>query len=193
VVARLAPIHERECAAALIPLLFFEARSARLTLTEESLAPDAPWSHRRCRNHSARPPRGHRADVSVSAAHPDEYQDGVSAGSLVKARRCWLELWDADALHLPQRFTFAFGCPSQHMARGLARFLQYAHYAGFVRATDRVRVPQTDPWQVGGTTHAAVWSLPSLEHLFMRLRKAGSRYESALVTLDLLPMVRCVR
>jgi hypothetical protein len=129
----------------------------------------------------------------VRVALPDEYQDGVSAGSLVKARRCWLDLVAADVLPLPQRFTFVFRSPTQRMALGLMDFLRYTDYAGFVRPTDRVGAPEGNPWQVAGTTHATVWSLPSLEHLFMRLRRAGSRYESALVTLDLLPMSRCLR
>jgi hypothetical protein len=118
----------------------------------------------------------------------NEYQDGASLGSLVKARRCWLDLLAAEILPLPQRFTFVFHCPTQRMALGLMDFLRYTHYAGFVRTTDRVEVPQGDPWQVAGTSYATVWSLPSLEHLFMCLRGAGSRYESALVTLDLLPL-----
>ena len=129
----------------------------------------------------------------MRTALPDEYQDGVSAGSLVKARRCWLDLLATDILPLSQRFTFVFRSPTQRMALGLMDFLRYAHYGGFVRTTDRVGVPQGDPWQVAGTTHATVWSLPSLEHLFMHLRGAGSRYESALMTLDLLPMSRCRR
>lgn len=123
-----------------------------------------------------------------AAAVPDEYQDGVSAGSLAKARRYWLDLVAADVLHVPQQFTFGFVCPSQCMADGLTSFLRYTPYAGYVHTTDRVVVPQGDPWQVAGTTRATVWCLPSLERLGMRLRGAGSRYECALVTLDLLPM-----
>ena len=126
-------------------------------------------------------------------APPDEYQDGLSAGSLVKARSCWLELSAAEALHLPQRFTFAFGFPSQLMARGLTRFLRHTRYAGFVRPTNHVGTRVEDPWRVRGTTRAAVWSLPTLEHLFMRLRKAGSRYESALLIPSLQPIVRRLR
>ncbi|NIM48614.1 MAG: hypothetical protein GTN62_02760 [Gemmatimonadales bacterium] len=129
----------------------------------------------------------------MSAALPDEYQDGASTGSLVKARRYWLDLLAADILRLPQQFTFVFHCPTQRMALGLMDFLRYTPFAGFVRTTDRVGHTQGDRWQVAGTTHATVWSLPSLEHLFMRLRRAGSRYECALVTLDLLPMSRCLR
>lgn len=129
----------------------------------------------------------------MSAALPDEYQDGLSAGSLAKARRCWLDLLANDTLLVPQRFTFIFRCPTERMALGLTDFLRYAQYAGFVRAIDRVGIPEEDPWQVVGTTRSTVWSLQSLEHLFMRLRKAGARYESALVTLDLLPMLRCLQ
>jgi hypothetical protein len=129
----------------------------------------------------------------VRAAYPDEYQDGGSAGSLVNARRCWLDLLAADMLPLPQQFTFVFRSPTESMALGLVDFLRYTHDAGFVRTTDRVGKPQQDAWQVAGTTRATVWSLPSLEHLFMRLRGAGSRYESALVTLDLLPVSPCRR
>lgn len=120
----------------------------------------------------------------------DEYQDGISAGSLVKARGCWLDLVAAGLLSLPQRFTFVFQCPSQRMALGLMDFLRYTHYAGFVRTVEVAGMDRAGAWQVVGTTRATVWSLQSLEHLFMRLRGAGSRYESALVTLDLLPMSR---
>jgi len=133
-----------------------------------------------------------RTDGSTSTALPDEYQDGVSAGSLVKARRCWLDLLAADTLPLPQRFTFDFRCPTQPMAVGLASFLRDADYTGFVRSTTCVEIPDEHPWQVAGTTHATVRSLSNLEHLFMRLRGAGSRFESALVTLDVLPMVPCL-
>ena len=128
----------------------------------------------------------------MSAALPDEYQDGVAAGSLVKARRCWYDLVAADVLHLPQRFTFGFGCPTQHLALGLMDFLRHTGDAGSVHTTDRVEGPKENAWQVAGTTHATVWSLPSLEHLFMRLRRAGLRYESALVTLSLLPISQCL-
>ncbi|MBE0594781.1 MAG: hypothetical protein IH616_20540 [Gemmatimonadales bacterium] len=128
----------------------------------------------------------------MSAALPDEYQDGVAAGSLVKARRCWYDLVAADVLHLPQRFTFGFSCPTQHLAVGLMDFLQHTGYAGPVHTTDHVEAPMGDPWQVAGTTPATVWSLPSLEHLFMRLRGAGLRYESALMTLSLLPISQCL-
>lgn len=118
---------------------------------------------------------------------PDEYQDGASAGSLVKSRRHWLHLLDADVLPVPQQFTFAFGCPSRRMARGLANFLRYTRDASLVRAVDRAPVPVDDGWSVTGSTNALIWCLPSLEHLGMRLRRAGARYESTLVTLDLLP------
>lgn len=119
----------------------------------------------------------------LSTALPDEYQDGVSAGSLAKARQCWLDLQAADAHSLPQQFTFAFRSPTHRMALGLVDYLRYTDYAGFVRTTDH----GGHPLQVAGTTHATVWSLPSLENLFMGLRGAGSRYLSALETLDLLP------
>ena len=121
----------------------------------------------------------------VSAVLPDEYQDGRSPGSLVKARRCWLDLIAAGALPLSQRFTFTFQCPSRRMAVGLTDFLRYADYAGFIRPGDAVGQRTERPWDVKGTTRSAIWSLPSLENLFMRLRAAASRYESALVTLDL--------
>jgi hypothetical protein len=126
----------------------------------------------------------------VRATLPDEYQDGRSAGSLVKARRCWLDLMGAGALPLPQRFTFAFSCPTERMAVGLTDFLRYAEYAGFVRSTGTLVVAADVPWRVAGTTPAAVWSLASLEHLFMRLRGAGARYDSSLASLDLLPTER---
>lgn len=123
----------------------------------------------------------------MRAALPDEYQDGRSAGSLVMARRCWLDLLGTGVLPLPQRFTFIFRCPTQRMATGLTDFLRYAEFGGFVRPTDDV-VPVAQPrWQVAGTTPATIWSLATLEHLFMRLRGAGSRYDSTLAVLDLLP------
>jgi hypothetical protein len=152
---------------------------------EKRLAPDASWSHRRRRDRGGRPRWGRHADHHVRAALPDEYQDGGSAGSLVKARRHWLDLVSADVLPLPQRFTFVFRSPTERMALGLMDFLRYTDYTGFVRTADRDGVPQGDPWQVVGTSRATVWSLPSLEHLFMDLRGAGSRYESQLLTLDL--------
>ena len=124
-------------------------------------------------------------------AHPDEYQDGVSAGSLARARSCWHGLLSAESTLLPQRFAFVFHCPTRRMAVDLIDFLQFTHFAGFVRSTDCVEPPQVDRWRVAGATHAKVWSLSSLEHLFMRLRRAGSRYESTLLTLDLLPVQRC--
>jgi hypothetical protein len=119
---------------------------------------------------------------------PDEFQDGRSAGSLVRARRCWLDLMDAGGLHLPQRFTFRFQCPTERMAAGLTDFLRYAAYGGFVRLTDTVTTGSEPGWLVAGTTPPAIWSLASLEHLFMRLRGAGARYDSALATLHLLPL-----
>jgi hypothetical protein len=120
---------------------------------------------------------------------PDEYQDGGSVGSLVKARRHWLDLVAADRLGVPQRFTFGFACPSPRMARGLATFLEHTPHTAFMRGVHRLAVPADGVWEVAGTTRATVWSLPSLEHLSMRLRRAGSRYESTLVTLDLLPIM----
>ncbi len=74
------------------------------------------------------------------------------------------------------------------MAAGLTDFLRTSHYARFVRLPDRIGVPERDFWPVAGTTSATVWSLASLEHLFMRLRRAASRYESALVSVDILRM-----
>lgn len=142
---------------------------------------------------AARPAHVHHTDGQMSAVLPDEYQDGVSAGSLVTARRHWLDLLAADTLPLPQWFTFVFQSPTQRMALGLMDFLRYTEYAGFVRTTDRADIPPVDPWQVAGTTRATAWSLPSMEHLFMHLRAAGSRYESVLVTLDLLPRSRWLR
>lgn len=118
---------------------------------------------------------------------PDEYQDGRAAGSLVQARRCWLDLMAAGTLPLPQQFTFVFRCPSERMAMGLTDHLRYAWHAGFVRSTEGLEVVAAPSWRVAGTTPAAVWSLASLEHLFMDLRRAGARYESALATLNLLP------
>lgn len=123
----------------------------------------------------------------MRAALPDEYQDGLSAGSLVKARRCWLDLMQAGVLPLPQQFTFAFRCPTERMAAGLTEFLRYTDYGGFVRTMDEITPIAGSPWQVRGTTPPAVWSLERLEHLFMRLRAAGSRYESTLATLAIMP------
>jgi hypothetical protein len=118
----------------------------------------------------------------------DEYQDGASMGSLVSARRCWLDLQAASALSRPQRFSFAFTCPSRLMALGLMDFLRYLPYAGFVGATDGIVPRPVGVWQVAGTTRPEVRSLTCLEHLFMGLRHAATRYESRLVTLDLLPV-----
>jgi hypothetical protein len=190
------PIRKREGAAALIPLLSLHgspraltARNADATslLIEEGLVPDAARSLRRRQDGSAPLLRARCTDGRMIAALPDEFQDAGSTGSLVQARRCWLDLMAAGALPLPQRFTFTFRCPSQRMAAGLTDFLRYADFAGFVRSTDPTGGAAPDPWDVAGTTHAAIWSLPSLEHLFMRLRGAGARYESALLTLNLLP------
>lgn len=129
-----------------------------------------------------------RAGGAETDVPPDEYQDGTSAGSLAKARCSWLDLMATDVVHLPQQFTFVFHCPSRHMALGLTDFLRYADYAGWVRATDPVAIPDRGPWQVAGTSRATVWSLAGIEHLFMHLRQAGSRYESTLMSLHLLPM-----
>lgn len=126
----------------------------------------------------------------MRAAHPDEYQDGISAGSLARARSCWHELLAADGLPLPQRFAFVFHCPTRHLAAALTDFLQHTHFGGFVTSTDRVGLPDGAQWHVAGSTHATVWSLPSLEHLFMRLRRAGTHHDSALATLHLLPVTR---
>ena len=117
----------------------------------------------------------------------DEFQDGVSAGSLVRARRCWLDLLAADSETLPQLFTFVFQCPTQKLAVALMDCLRYTNFAGYVRVEGRDDFP-THQWRVTGTTMASVWSLAALEHLFMRLRRAGSRYESTLVLLELQPM-----
>lgn len=121
----------------------------------------------------------------VRRALPDEYQDGRSAGSLVKARRCWLDLAGTGALPLPQRFSFAFQCPTAPMAAGLTSFLRYADAGGFVRSTGGLSVVGGPPWRVRGTTTAVIRSLANLEHLFMRLRAAGTRYDSTLAALDL--------
>jgi len=125
----------------------------------------------------------------MSIASPDEYQDGLSAGSLVRARRCWLDLLASDSLEIPQYFTFRFGCPTGRMALGLIDFLRYADFAGYVRTADRHDLPASPPWDVTGTTHARQWTLASLEHLFMDLRRAGTRYGSTLLALELLPVV----
>lgn len=122
------------------------------------------------------------------ATRADEFQDGVSAGSLVKARRSWLDLLTANILPFPQQFTFAFQCPTEQVAAGLMEFLRYTHYAGYVRTSNR-SAGAGAPWQVAGTTNPRVCSLPILEHLFMHMREAGSRYESLLTALNLLPAV----
>lgn len=116
----------------------------------------------------------------------DEYQDGASMGSLVSARRCWLDLRVARALTRRQQFSFSFACPSRPMALGLADFLGSGPYAGVLSTGDDDGTPP-DAWRVAGTTHPTHHSLPCLEHLFMGLRRTAARYESRLVTLDLLP------
>jgi hypothetical protein len=118
----------------------------------------------------------------------DEYQDGASLGSLVSARRCWLDLEAARALLHAHQFFFAFDCPSQFMALGLTNFLRYASYAGFVDTSDGTNAPTVGGWQVAGTTRRQVRSLSCLEHLFMGLRRAAARYNSSLVTLELVPV-----
>jgi hypothetical protein len=125
----------------------------------------------------------------MSAALPDEYQDGLSEGSLGRARRCWLDLTAAGSLKAPQRFTFTFQSPSPRMALGLTTFLRYAAHAGFVRTLECTLTPDGDRWQVVGSTLTVVWSLASLEHLFMRMRAAAARYESVLTSLELVPAV----
>lgn len=122
----------------------------------------------------------------MSAVLPDVYQDRLSAGSLVEARRHWIHLADTGILHRPHRFVFVFASPSPIMARGLETFLRYAEHAGFVRATNSAGTSGGEhEWRVVGTTRATVWSLSSLEHLFMALRGAGPRYESTLSAVDL--------
>ena len=116
---------------------------------------------------------------------PDEYQDSLSVGSLFKARSCWQQLLAADRLALPQQFSFAFRCPSALMATALYESLRRAADAGCVGSVDRDAAQVEGSWQVTGRTHDTPWSLPSLEHLFMRLRRAGSRFDSSLTTLDL--------
>lgn len=131
---------------------------------------------------------GRRSDEYATAAPADEYQDGVSAGSLVRARRCWLALQATNALPLPQQFSFAFQCPTEQMAAGLMHFLRYTHYAAYVRMSYRKARPAGTPWRVTGTTNLRAYSLQALEHLFMHMRRAGSRYESLLMALKLVPM-----
>jgi hypothetical protein len=109
----------------------------------------------------------------MTAALPDEYQDGLSEGSLGRARRCWQDLAAAGSLQAPQRFNFTFQSPSSRMARTL----------------ERTDTPDGDRWQVVGTTLSAVWSLARLEHLFMRMRGAAERYDSELMSLELVPAV----
>jgi hypothetical protein len=124
----------------------------------------------------------------MRAALNDEYQDGTSMGSLVSARECWLDLQAARELIRPQRFFFAFDCPSRLMALGLVGFLRYAPYAGLVDARDGTGARVPGAWQVAGSTRPQVRSLSCLEHLFMGLRQAAARYDSDLVTLDILPV-----
>lgn len=126
---------------------------------------------------------------TAPAALPDEYQDGASAGSLVNARRIWLDLSDADTLPLPHHFTFLFHAPNRRMAQGLADCLRDTPYGGVVRTGDETG-PAGDRWPVAGSTPATVWSLARLEHLSMCLRGVGSCHESALVTLDVQPCLR---
>jgi len=123
-------------------------------------------------------------------APPDEYQNPTSPGSLVMARRYWSDLVSANALHLPQQFAFLYHSPTERTALGLAEFLKAPPDGEYESTTDRVAVSPGDPWRVAGTTYATVWSLASLEHLFMRMRRAGSRNESALADLDLLGLPR---
>jgi hypothetical protein len=125
----------------------------------------------------------------MTGALPDEYQDGLSEGSLVRARRCWLDLTAAGSLRTPQRFTFAFQSRSLRMALGLTTFLRYAEHAGLVRTLERTETPDGDRWRVVGTTLTAVWSLASLEHLFMRMRSAAARYDCVLESLERVPIV----
>ena len=117
----------------------------------------------------------------MTAALPDEYQDGLSEGSL--------DLAAAGSLQAPQRFNFTFQSPSSRMALGLTTFLRYVARAGFVRTLERTDTPDGDRWQVVGTTLSAVWSLARLEHLFMRMRGAAERYDSELMSLELVPAV----
>lgn len=124
----------------------------------------------------------------MHASLNDEYQDGASLGSLVSARECWLDLQASRALIHPQRFFFAFDAPSRLMALGLVDFLRYTPFAGFVDASDGARARPIGTWHVAGTTRPADRSLSCLEHLFMGLRRAAARYDSTLVTLDLLPV-----
>lgn len=160
-------------AAAPISLFYFEETNAR----------DTPSPPSQDCNRGVRPSL---PDARLSALPPDEYQDGISAGSLVKARRCWQELSASGISHLPQRFAFQFRCPTQGLGLDLIEFLRGARDAGYESTTAQATIGSADPWHVVGTTHVAVWSLSSLEHLFMRMRGAGPRYASALVSLDLL-------
>jgi hypothetical protein len=75
------------------------------------------------------------------------------------------------------------------MALGLTTFLRYAEHAGLVRTLERTETPDGDRWRVVGTTLTAVWSLASLEHLFMRMRSAAARYDCVLESLERVPIV----
>jgi hypothetical protein len=129
-------------------------------------------------------PPDDRPEDEVPTENREEYQDGTTPGSLANARRCWLDLSTTGSLLTSQKFTFLFQCPTERMAIGLTDFLRYTDYAGYVRIIDRVGIPRNQRWQVMGTTRPEIWSLSSLEHLFMRLRGAGSRYVAALLNLD---------
>jgi len=117
---------------------------------------------------------------------PDEFQDASSAGSLIQARRCWLDLLAVQTPPQPQRFAFGFDCPTEHMAVGLQQYLRYADPGSYVRMPARTMTIDRPAWRIVGTTNASIWSLPALEHLFMRLRSAARRYESTLEQVGLL-------
>jgi hypothetical protein len=67
------------------------------------------------------------------------------------------------------------------MAYGLTAFLRHTDDAGWAASDGHVT---THVRQVTGCTAAMACTLPGLEHLFMRLRRAGTRCESTLVSLD---------
>lgn len=106
------------------------------------------------------------------------------------ARRCWLDLLTARTLPRPQRFLFGYHCPTEHMAVGLLEHLRYADPGSYVRMNAQAVTSDGAPWRIVGTTNASVWSLAALEHLFMRLRRAGTRYECSLEQVGLLPQER---
>jgi len=160
----------------IVPSRSHEAERTRLE--ECSITEKSRW-HRQALDPLSRP----EACDDLHTSQHDEYQDGMTPGSLAMARRCWLDLSDAGKL-TTQRFTFVFQCPTERMAVGLTDFLRYTDYSGYVRIVDGVGIPRNQRWQVVGTTSARIWSLSSLEHLFMRLRAAGARYVAVLVTLD---------